>query len=241
MTESSAEGNGRIDAADLVQEQVRKEIIDGSLSPGERLTETNLAERFEVSRTPVREALVRLQADGFVELVRNRGAFVSKWTSEDLEEIFGLRIMLEGYGARVGAGKISPHQIAALETLADEMDVALEQLAGAIGVDDELREQSAERCATLNTQFHAGIVAAADNKRLSTIVANLTQLPLIHRTIIMQSPEELSHSWAQHRYMIEAMKIGDGEWAESLLRAHIQSGRAIMRRASADGRDLRNR
>jgi len=64
----------------MVQDQVRKEIIDGSLSPGERLTETNLADRFDVSRTPVREALVRLQADGFVELVRNRGAFVSKWT-----------------------------------------------------------------------------------------------------------------------------------------------------------------
>src|SRR5690554_4948607 len=103
MTENSTDGNGRIDAADVVQEQVRKEIIDGSLSPGERLTETNLAERFDVSRTPVREALVRLQADGFVELVRNRGAFVSKWTEDDLEEIFGLRIMLEGYGARVGA------------------------------------------------------------------------------------------------------------------------------------------
>ncbi len=241
MTERSAGNNGRIDAADLVHEQVRQEIIDGSLAPGERLTETHIAERFEVSRTPVREALVRLQADGFVELVRNRGAFVSKWTEDDLEEIFGLRIMLEGYGARIGAYKIKPAQIAALEDLAEEMDAALERLTAAIGVDKETQEKQAERCATLNTQFHAGIVAAADNKRLDTIVANLTSLPLIHRTIIMQSPAELSHSWAQHRDMIEAMRQKDGDWAESLLRAHIQAGRSIMRRGSADGRDLPNR
>jgi DNA-binding GntR family transcriptional regulator len=127
MTENSAGENGRIDAADLVHERVRKEIIDGTLAPGERLTETHIAERFDVSRTPVREALVRLQADGFVELVRNRGAFVSKWTEDDLEEIFGLRIMLEGYGARIGAGKIGPDEIASLEALADEMDEALQR------------------------------------------------------------------------------------------------------------------
>lgn len=235
MSDNSNEENGRIDAADLVHEHVRKAIVQGKLAPGERLTETHLAEKLNVSRTPVREAFVKLEADGFVELVRNRGAFVSRWTDEDLEEIFSLRIMLEGYGARVGASRIATSEIRDLENLADQMDDALDRLvkvggSGSIGEDDE-RTAIAEECATLNTLFHAGIVGAAGNRRLSTIVSNLTSLPLIHRTIIMQSPVELAHSWAQHRDMIEAMRNGDGDWAEALLRAHISSGRAIMRRA----------
>jgi len=234
MSDNFTEGNGRIDAADLVHEHVRKAIVQGKLAPGERLTETHLAETLNVSRTPVREAFVRLEADGFVELVRNRGAFVSRWTDDDLEEIFNLRIMLEGYGARIGAARIGTSEIRELESLADQMDDALDRLVEIGGPDprgkNDERTSLAEECATLNTVFHAGIVAAAGNKRLSTIVSNLTSLPLIHRTIIMQSPAELAHSWAQHRDMIEALRNRDGDWAEALLRAHISAGRAIMRR-----------
>jgi DNA-binding GntR family transcriptional regulator len=231
MSDSPNDSNGRIDASDLVHEHVRKAIIQGKLEPGERLTETHLAEKLNVSRTPVREAFVRLEADGFVELVRNRGAFVSRWTDEDLEEIFSLRIMLEGYGARIGARKIGPSQIQELEKLADRMDDALKRLVQADDSGEE-RTAVAEECATLNTLFHAGIVGSADNRRLSTIVSNLTSLPLIHRTIILQSPVELAHSWDQHRDMIEAMRHGDGDWAEALIRAHISAGRSIMRRAA---------
>ncbi|MDQ2700355.1 MAG: GntR family transcriptional regulator [Actinomycetota bacterium] len=223
--------SGRSDAADLVHEHVRKAIVRGELEPGERLTETHLAETLKVSRTPVREAFVRLEADGFVELVRNRGAFVSRWTEDDLEEIFSLRVMLEGYGAKVGAGKITPAEIQELENLANRMDDALERLVQS-GDGDEQKTGIAEECATLNTLFHGGIVSSAGNQRLSTIVSNLTSLPLIHRTIILQSPVELAHSWGQHRDMIEALRKGDGDWAEALVRAHISAGRSIMRRAA---------
>jgi DNA-binding GntR family transcriptional regulator len=214
----------RADAAESVLSQVRQGIISGEYAPGSRLIETQIADALEVSRTPVREALVRLAAEGFVELIRNRGAFVVRWSEEDLEEIFGLRVLLEGYGLRIAATKITPREIEELEELAERMDRTL----AAQG------PRYAEECTDLNTSFHGMLVGAAGNKRLSTMVAQLTQLPLIHRTISLQAPQELASSFAQHHEMVAAMRRRDGEWAEALMRAHILAGRDVMRRAFSE-------
>lgn len=217
--------DARVDAVDVTHQQVRRLILQGELAPGARLTETQIAEALNVSRTPVREAFRRLEADGFVKIVRNRGAFVSTWTEADLEEIYGLRFMLESYGARIGAEKIGDDQIRELERLATAMELAVRNQD----------EGYAEECAYLNTEFHAGIVRSAGNQRLSTIVSSLTSLPLVHRSIILQSTEELRRSWSQHRDTIEAMRIHDGACAEALVRSHIYIGRSLMRRAAREG------
>jgi DNA-binding GntR family transcriptional regulator len=230
-----ADGKPRAEASEGVFDEVRRAIINGEYLPGSRLVETQLADALEVSRTPVREALVRLAAEGFVDLIRNRGAFVAKWSDHDLEEIFGLRVLLEGYGLRIAATKIRPDEIADLEELAESMDEALAAR----------KPGYVEVCTNLNTRFHRTLVDASRNQRLSAMVSQLTQLPLIHRTIRMQDPAELGRSFAQHRDMITAMKVKDGDWAESLMRAHILAGRDVMRRAlgdgdSVDGRALRD-
>lgn len=225
MTPKQSQSKKRADAAESVFAEVRRGIIEGQYQPGSRLIETQIAEALEVSRTPVREALVRLAAEGFVDLIRNRGAFVSKWSEQDLEEIFGLRVMLESYGTALAADNIQPDEIERLDELAIRMDRALA----------EQRPGYVEECAELNTDFHATLVGAARNQRLSTIVSSLTQLPLIHRTISLQKPGELARSFAQHRDMVTAMKEGDSQWAEALMRAHILAGRDVMRRAYSEG------
>lgn len=215
----------RADAVESVVAELRRGIIEGEHEPGSRLIETHVAESLEVSRTPVREALVRLAGEGFVDLIRNRGAFVAKWTEQDLEEIFGLRVLLESYGTALAADRIEDAQVAELEELTERMDTSLAAR----------KHGYVEECAELNTAFHGALVAAAGNQRLSMIVSNLTQLPLIHRTISLQQPGELQRSFAQHRDMVSAVRRGDSQWAESLMRAHILAGRDVMRRAYASG------
>jgi DNA-binding GntR family transcriptional regulator len=212
----------RADAAELVFDHLRDGILQGRYAPGARLVETQIADVLDVSRTPVREALVRLASAGYVDMVRNRGAFVTQWSERDLEEIFGLRVLLESHGARLAAGRIGREELTELEELAGAMDESLRARGPGY----------ANECTELNTTFHGTLVGAAGNQRLSTMVSNLTQLPLIHRTIELQAPDELARSFAQHRDMITAMKRRDGEWAESLMRAHILGGRDVMRRSS---------
>lgn len=225
MASKHSQRKKRADAAESVFSELRRGIIAGDYEPGSRLIETQIGEALDVSRTPVREALVRLAAEGFVDLIRNRGAFVSKWSEQDLEEIFGLRVMLESYGTALAAGNIEPEEIERLDELAIQMDRSLA----------EQRPGYVEECAELNTVFHGTLVGAARNQRLSAIVSSLTQLPLIHRTISLQKPGELARSFAQHRDMITAMQEGDSQWAEALMRAHILAGRDVMRRAYSEG------
>lgn len=202
-------------AAERVYDIVRSKIVSGELGPGERLREETLAETIGVSRTPVREALRRLDADGLIVLEENRGAQVASWTEQDLEEIFGLRALLEGYGARLAAEAIDEVSVAALAKLADEMEGAAAR--GAV-----------EQIADLNERFHGLILDASGNGRLREAVARLVETPLVHRTFKHYSREALQRSLEHHREMVAALRARDGAWAESVMRSHVYAGRAAL-------------
>jgi len=212
-------------AVDHVYEEVRQRILDGQFPSGTHLKESEIAAQLGVSRTPVRSALIRLDAEGFVEVIPNRGTFVAQWSEVDLEEIFGLRIQLEAFGAKLAASKIDGPQIAHLRKLADDMDEALEaQRKGYIDV-----------CTELNHEFHFSLLRATTNRRLIGLLTSIYELPLIHRTIASYSTEQLWRSWSQHRELIAAMESHDGDWADALMRAHLLASRDVTINAIAQG------
>jgi len=202
-------------AADTAYRHIRQAIITGDLAPGEPLKETALAERIGVSRTPVREALNRLNSEGLVELERFRKGRVASFSIEDGAEIFSLRAILEGHGAARAATRIDAAGLAELLAIEEEMEDAFERLGWNrhLTLFDEL-----------NNRFHALIAAAADSPRLERILASSLELPASIFNHYSESREERTRrTHRQHREIIDALRARDAGWAETAMRGHLLS------------------
>lgn len=221
-TADAPAASGSASAVDRAQDAIRQLILDGEYPADRRLKEEELADRVGASRTPVREALLRLQGDGLVEFIANRGAFVCEWSEQDLEEIFELRAQLEGYGAGLAALRATPAQIERLHVLASRMESLAEtDTSRAI---DEL--------STLNNEFHRLLLRASGNRRLEALMRSIVQLALVHRTFRRYGPEALRRSMGHHREIIAAVKARDREWAQSVMHSHVHAARAVLFRGS---------
>lgn len=214
-------------AADRAFSWIRTRIVDGRLAAGEHLREEEIAAEVGCSRTPVREAIRRLAADGMVEFVPNRGAHVATWSERNLAEIFELRAVLEGLAARRATAHADETFIGQLRELADSM----EELAASDHPDkfDQISE--------LNNRFHHAIVEAADNRRLTQMVSGLIQIPLVHRTFRRYREEEMHRSMSHHRELIAAFERGDATWAETVMRSHIYAARGALELSRTTGVD----
>lgn len=213
-------------AVDRVYARLRSAILGGEYQPAARLGEAELAEFTGSSRTPVREALRRLEAEGLVEVLPHRGARVAEWSPEDLEEIYDLRMLLEGFAALRAAGRIRPKGLDRMEELCG----LIEQAAG------PGPRQDLDRVAELNAEFHGIAREAAASARLVTMLNAVVQLPLVVRTFHRYSPEDLARSCAHHRELVAALRCGDGLWAQSVMRAHVLAAKAVLLRpAGPDG------
>lgn len=214
--------------AEKAYSAIRERVLSGEYAAGDRLREGELAEAVGVSRTPVREALRRLDAEGLVEYVPNRGAHVAAWSQHDLEEIFGLRALLEGYGARLAASKIEAAELQELEALADQMESIVRR-----GIEGRY-----EQMALVNSRFHRLVVEAARNTRLAALVGSVVQLPLQQRTLREYSQRRLDRSMSQHRELIDALAAGDTKWAEAVMQAHVLGARHALDPAEDGAEDL---
>lgn len=207
---------------------IRQGILDGKYPPGGQLREEYLASEIGVSRTPVRDALRRLLADGLVESERNHGTFVTDLTPEEVLEVFELRAILEGYGARRAAESITDEEIAELERLAD----AMEAVAGK----EKLRQ---ERWARLNTEFHIALVRASRSRRLERILRQMFQVPLVPlKQYRLRGLVNIDRSNRQHREIIEAMRERDAAWVSRTVEAHLLSTRnlaSVLKDGTAKG------
>ncbi|HEY0832405.1 MAG TPA: GntR family transcriptional regulator [Azospirillum sp.] len=201
---------------------LRAGIIGGRYPAGSPLREITLAAEIGVSRTPIREALRRLDAEGLVDLVPNYGATVCAWTPRDFEEIFELRALLESHAAARAATRITAAGIEALAELCDGMDAAAQG-----GRPDRL-----DRIADLNDRFHKGLLSAAESRRLADLLASLVEMPLVLRTYHRYSEDELRRSLGHHREIVAALRAGDGVWAASVMRAHVLAAQAALRRGA---------
>ncbi len=211
-------------AADRAYAALRAGILDGRYGPGARLGEIEVAAELGLSRTPVREALRRLGSEGLVENLPNRGARVRSWSADDLDESYEVRAVLEGLGARRAAARVTREQLDQLAGLADEM----------VGVDPSLGHRPPGdfgELAALNAEFHALIVSASGSGRLGETLAAVVQMPLVLRTYRRYTPEALARSHAHHHEIVDALRAGDGTWAESVMRSHVLAARSVLLRS----------
>ncbi len=207
-------------AVDKAYATVRDGILSGRYPGGSRVTEQDVAAAAGVSRTPVREALRRLHAEGLVDFTANLGAVVTVWNDTDADEIFELRAMLESYGARRAACSATPEQLARLRRLAEEQH-------------RECRERGPgflERVGSINQHFHRELQEAAGSPRLSRALAALIEAPLMMKTFEKYTPDDLERSAAHHLELCSALEARDAEWADAVMRAHVHAARGAMKR-----------
>jgi DNA-binding GntR family transcriptional regulator len=206
-------------SAERTLDTLREDILRGALPAGARLGEVELAERLGVSRTPVREALSRLAAEGLVELVPNRGARVASWTVDELEGVFALRSLLE---PQLTA-------LAVLHAAAADLD-ALDDLAARMV---DLGDRDPDALVPLNRAFHGRLVELAAAPALATALAGAVHSPLVARNFHAYDAASLQRSLAHHTEIVAALRAGDPEWARAVMTAHIHNARAVMVRAAA--------
>jgi DNA-binding GntR family transcriptional regulator len=200
-------------------------ILEGSLPPGSPLREEQLADVCGVSRTPIRDALRRLEAEAFVRRSESQRSFVADWSLDDIEEAFQLRSKLEGHAARRAAVRASWDQIERLKF----HNLALERAIG-------LPEADVPAFLEHNRQFHSIIIEAAASTRLAGMLAQLVEQPVVFRTAHQYDRENLVRSHREHQELLAAFARGDGEWAEAVMVGHIR--RAFHAYADAHRRGI---
>ncbi|GIM96325.1 GntR family transcriptional regulator [Paractinoplanes toevensis] len=199
-------------AVEQVIQSLRDEILSGAITSGTRLGEAELAGRLSVSRTPVREALSRLAAEGLVELTPHRGARVASWSEEQLREIFELRLRLEPYAVRQAVPRLNAHQLDELDELAEAM----------------IRYRDVGRLVELNRRFHGMFIEAAGSPPLAGALKAVTHAAVVHQNFADYTPDAMHRSLNHHVEMVAAARAGDGDWAEAVMRAHLYNARATM-------------
>jgi DNA-binding GntR family transcriptional regulator len=205
-------------AAERAAEELRELILAGKYAPGERLGEVELAASLGMSRTPVRDALHRLAAEGLVELTSQKGARVTAWSQHELEHVFALRGHLEGFAAAEAAKRATPEQIDHLEDLAR----AIERHA-ALGPEDYLAHVY-----ELNSDFHSALLAVAGSSTLRNALSGLIHAPVLVRTLHAFDEQAMWRSVNHHLEIVAALRAHDAEWAESVMRSHLRSARASL-------------
>ena len=197
-------------ASDRAYATIRNMILSGELSAGAALGEEALAETCGVSRTPVREALRRLESDMLVTRTDTQRSFVAEWSLDDVRDAFHLRAMLEAYAARRAAERMTPDSLARLR-------MANTQIAQAIA----LSRPDVGAFLEGNRMFHGAILDVAGSRRLVAQLGSLVEQPVVWRTAHHYGPDALHRSWSEHEELIAAFARHDGAWAEAIMSSHI--------------------
>jgi DNA-binding GntR family transcriptional regulator len=188
--------------------KMREAILSGKHLPGEALYEVHIAERFGMSRTPVREALNVLAREGFVDALPGRGFLVPRWSHQDVRELYELRESLEGFATACAAKNITPVEIEQLEKLHD----------------DYVKATDWEKLVKLGDTFHNKIVEYGRNKRLTKILDSLkAQISMTRVSQLRDIQGRRDESEREHRAILDAIVKRDGDLAERNARQHIRS------------------
>lgn len=217
-------GSGAL-SGDGAYRRLLGEIRDGRLQPGARLTETDLADRLSISRTPVREAIRRLEADGLVTHEPRVGAMVRSLDYAEVMELYEMRSVLEGTAARMAARSAGAVELAELAAINAEMA--------------EVSEDPG-RLAALNQRFHLTLIDAARNRYLVRSVQSVHKTMLILGPTTLEGAERARAAVAEHGEILSALEARDGAMAEEAMRRHMDSAhrvrlRQIRARSGSDG------
>jgi DNA-binding GntR family transcriptional regulator len=201
---------------DEVAAQLRERIFSGELTPGMFLDEIQLAEQMNISRTPLREALKVLTAEGLVRHEPRRGSFVYEVTEQDLDEIFPVIALLEGRCAFEAAQRATDGDLAALEDLHEKL----------------ARHAKAKRINeyyATNFAIHEAIIALAGNRWLAGVINDLRKIVKLARLQQLHAPGRLEQSLSEHLAVFAALKARDPEGAEAAMRTHLTRQRGALR------------
>ncbi|HMM20795.1 MAG TPA: GntR family transcriptional regulator [Selenomonadales bacterium] len=200
---------------EVVCEALREAIMNGTLTPGERLMEIQLAEDLGVSRTPVREAIRRLEMEGFLVMVPRRGTYVSDLSIKDLNEVFEIRTALDVLAAGLAAERITEEELEQLERLL-------------VQIGEYIDSGDVEKIVEADSQFHDILYQASRNDRLVGIINNLREQFTRFRSISMAYPGRLKNTLEEHRQLMEAIASHDPETAQRCAREHMENAEQTL-------------
>ncbi len=196
-----------------VYNYLKSALLAGDFDPGERLTEEHLATKLKVSRTPVREALHKLESEGLITPRQKRGFIASRNSKEEVEELLGLRAVLEGYALRLISEKISEETLEQLNKFIEEAEEALQRKR----IDEVFK---------WNTQFHDTLhELVSDQYRLHHLIVNMRKYVLRYRKDTLQYPDGGKRAIEGHRKIMLALGLRDPELCERIMREHIQEAK----------------
>jgi DNA-binding GntR family transcriptional regulator len=201
--------------------RIRQAIIEGRYRPGQRLIEQRIATELDLSRTPVREALRSLEAEGLVVSEANRGAMVRPVDATEVRDLYELRARLESFAALRAGRYDSSEQLVEMDRAIQEFDLAVGPAAR--GDVEGLRTVNA-----CNAQFHQAVVAAARHERLAVMLRNATDVPLVYQAFRHFDQAQLRRSNVFHRWIRDAIAARNPDRAERLMTEHIDQGRDVL-------------
>lgn len=194
---------------EVVCETLRSAIRTGTLQPGERLMEIQLAEELGVSRTPVREAIRKLELEGYVVMMPRRGTYVASLSIRDINEVFEIRTSLDSLASGLAAERITSEELEQLERLL-------------VSIGEYIECGDMEKIVETDTQFHDLLYQASRNSRLVGIIFNLRDQLTRFRSISMGHPGRLQETLEEHRRLVEAIAQGDVELAQKAAEKHME-------------------
>ncbi|MCX5901755.1 MAG: GntR family transcriptional regulator [Proteobacteria bacterium] len=189
---------------------IEEAILNGKYLPGESLTESRLAGELGVSRTPIREALTQLEREGLVQLIPNKGALVTGISQKDIQDIYAIRMLIEGLAARWAAENISADELRELQEAIDLEEFYTTR--GDIG-----------RLMNLDSSFHQVIYRASKSRPLQYMLHTFHHYIQCARSQSIAAPGRAEQALAEHKAVLQAIRERDGEKAESLTAEHIRN------------------
>lgn len=213
-------------ASERAYGRIRNMILSGELSSGAQIREEQLAESCGVSRTPVRDALRRLEAEQFIRRSDTQRSFVADWSLDDVEDAFQLRAMIESHTAKRAATRVSKDQLDRLRL----HNAAIFKSVGGDWIDVPTFLEH-------NRLFHGIILEAAASERLANMLAQVIEQPVVLRTALQYDRESLQRSWHEHEELLAAFKHCDADWAAAVMTSHIRRAYHAYAEAHRHGAD----
>jgi len=200
---------------DIVYETLRDAIISRILKPGERLMETELAEEMGVSRTPVREAMRKLELESYIVMIPRKGAYVAGLSIKDINNLFEIRGALESLAAGLAASRATHEEIEEMER-----DLVMEA--------NHFRTSDVINTIEVDTNFHELIYKASKNIRLQNMIKDLRDQIQRYRTTSLAVPGRMKYALTEHRRIVEAIADGNVQEAQIATIEHIESAENVI-------------
>lgn len=210
---------------EMVYEELKMQILTGAIVPGTRMMEVELAKEIGVSRTPIREAIRKLEKEGLVTIEPRRGAYASQISTEDMVEILEVRQNMEGLAAFFAASRMQPEQLTELKEISEHYNAAVQS-----GDMEEMIKH--------DTRFHRIIVESCNNKILVQMIEQLQELVLRFRYIYYDNFRRAENMPEEHQLILDAIESGNAEAARNAADVHIDRLKELVIREGVQQRHL---